>query len=187
MTERFRSGDALFACAADMTIVLWNAEAERLTRIPATDALGRPCWHVLRGIDGRGGVVCHQGCPAARLVHDRWPAPSRRFFVGRPNGRLPVVERSVAVEREGEDPVVLHVLATGDGESEEAPAGERVLTPRQRQVLELLAEGVPAKLLARRLGITEVTARNHIHAILHELRCHSQLEAVAAARRRGLL
>lgn len=187
MTARFRSGDALFACAADMTIVLWNAEAERLTGIPAADALGRPCWHVLRGIDGRGGVVCHRGCPAARLVHDGWPTPSRRFFVGQPDGRRPVVERTVAVDRDGEDPVVLHVLAGGDGASPESAAGESALTPRQRQVLELLAEGLPAKLIARRLGITEVTVRNHIHAILHELRCHSQLEAVAAARRRGLL
>ena len=39
MAERFRSGDALFASALDMTVVLWNAEAERLTGIPADEAL----------------------------------------------------------------------------------------------------------------------------------------------------
>jgi DNA-binding NarL/FixJ family response regulator len=54
-------------------------------------------------------------------------------------------------------------------------------------VLELLVEGLPAKVIARRLGIAEVTVRNHIQAILRELRCHSQLEAVAEARRRGLV
>jgi len=61
------------------------------------------------------------------------------------------------------------------------------LTKRQREVLQLLAEGEPAKVVAARLGIREVTARNHIRAILIELGCHSQLAAVAEARRRGLL
>jgi DNA-binding NarL/FixJ family response regulator len=41
--------------------------------------------------------------------------------------------------------------------------------------------------IAQRLGIAQVTVRNHIQAILTELRCHSQLEAVAEARRRHLL
>jgi DNA-binding NarL/FixJ family response regulator len=54
-------------------------------------------------------------------------------------------------------------------------------------VLELLAQGLPAKLIAGRLGIAEVTTRNHIQAVLGALRCHSQLEAVAEARRRGLV
>jgi DNA-binding NarL/FixJ family response regulator len=54
-------------------------------------------------------------------------------------------------------------------------------------VIELIAEGVPAKVIAARLGIAEVTARNHIRAILLELGCHSQLEALAEARRRRLL
>lgn len=61
------------------------------------------------------------------------------------------------------------------------------LTPRQREVLHLLADGVAAKAIAQRLGIAEVTVRNHIRAILSELRCHSQLEAAAEARRCGVL
>lgn len=61
------------------------------------------------------------------------------------------------------------------------------LTPRQGEVLRLLADGVPAKVIATTLGIVETTARNHIQAILAELRCHSQLEAVARARQLGLL
>jgi DNA-binding CsgD family transcriptional regulator len=32
-----------------------------------------------------------------------------------------------------------------------------------------------------------VTVRNHVAAVLHRLGCHSQLEAVATARRRGLI
>jgi DNA-binding CsgD family transcriptional regulator len=46
---------------------------------------------------------------------------------------------------------------------------------------------VPAKVIATRLGIAEGTVRNHIRAVLVELGSHSQLEALAEARRRRLL
>lgn len=63
----------------------------------------------------------------------------------------------------------------------------RPLSPRQRQVLALLADGLGSGAIARRLGLSLPTVRNHIAAVLHRLGCHSQLEAVAAARRRGLI
>jgi DNA-binding NarL/FixJ family response regulator len=72
-------------------------------------------------------------------------------------------------------------------DTEPDPGPNLYLTPRQQEVIELIAEGVPAKVIAARLGIAEVTVRNHIRAILLELGCHSQLEALAEARRRRLL
>lgn len=64
---------------------------------------------------------------------------------------------------------------------------EQALSPRQRQVLTLLADGLGPSAIARRLGLSITTVRNHIAAVLHRLGCHSQLEAVAIARRRGLI
>jgi DNA-binding NarL/FixJ family response regulator len=66
----------------------------------------------------------------------------------------------------------------------EAPARapDSALTPRQQEVLGLLADGAPAKVIAARLGLAEHTVRNHIRAILIALGSHSQLEAVAKAR-----
>ncbi len=61
------------------------------------------------------------------------------------------------------------------------------LSPRQRQVLDLLADGHGPATIARRLGLSVPTVRNHVAAVLHRLGCHSQLEAVATARRRGLI
>lgn len=61
------------------------------------------------------------------------------------------------------------------------------LAPRQREILGLLAEGRSAEDIAGRLGITEATARTHIHHILSGLGVRSQLAAVAAARRHGLV
>jgi DNA-binding NarL/FixJ family response regulator len=187
MAERFRSGDALFASALDMTIVHWNAAAEQLMGVPAAEAVGRPCWDVLRAVDESGALVCHPGCSGARLAREGWPVPCRRFLVRTEDGRKLVSAVTVAVELdEAADPVVLHVLRNGELLAENGTA-DHTLTPRQREVLGLLADGLAAKLIGRRLGIAEVTVRNHIQAILRELGCHSQLEAVAEARRRGLV
>jgi DNA-binding NarL/FixJ family response regulator len=68
-----------------------------------------------------------------------------------------------------------------------AEHAQRALTPRQRQVLVLLGEGVPARTIAVQLDLAESTVRNHIRSVLVKLGCHSQLEAVAAGRRKGLL
>ncbi|MDQ3549122.1 MAG: response regulator transcription factor [Chloroflexota bacterium] len=61
------------------------------------------------------------------------------------------------------------------------------LTERERQVLELLALGLPNKTIAIELGISEHTAKFHVGAIMSKLGAASRTEAVAVAARRGLL
>ena len=61
------------------------------------------------------------------------------------------------------------------------------LTDRERQVLELVAHGLPNKTIAIDLGISEHTAKFHVGAIMSKLGAASRTEAVAIAARRGLL
>jgi DNA-binding NarL/FixJ family response regulator len=61
------------------------------------------------------------------------------------------------------------------------------LTPRQRQVLELLAKGRSTDQIASELHLTTETVRNHIRHLLRGLGAHSRLEAVVIARRQGLI
>lgn len=61
------------------------------------------------------------------------------------------------------------------------------LTPREAEVLHLMAEGLPNKLIADRLGISPHTVKFHINAILGKLGVHSRTEAVTRAARSGLL
>ena len=67
------------------------------------------------------------------------------------------------------------------------PAPAIHLTARQLEVLALLCEGLPNKLICRRLDIAPGTAKAHISSILRELGVASRLQAVVAARRLGLL
>lgn len=68
-----------------------------------------------------------------------------------------------------------------------ATGGDVKLTPRQAQVLELLARGCSTEQMADELSVAPDTIRNHVRAILHRLGVHSRLEAVIEAHERGLV
>ena len=154
MVERsvkaFRSGDALFAFDADLTVVSWNRAAEELTGVSADDAVGRHCWEVLGGRDERGSIVCHPGCSTARLAREGWPVRCQGLLIKAREGARRVEMATVAVD-EGDRPLFLHVMVPRR-ETASPPAVPVSLTRRQRQVLALLADGVPAKVIAARLG-----------------------------------
>lgn len=61
------------------------------------------------------------------------------------------------------------------------------LTPRQHEVLRLLAEGLETQEIARRLGVADETARNHIRALLRATGAHSRLEVVLMGQRLGIV
>lgn len=61
------------------------------------------------------------------------------------------------------------------------------LSPREREVLQLLAAGGSNSAISAALGIAENTARNHVRAILAKLGVANRTDAVATAVRRGLL
>jgi PAS domain S-box-containing protein len=68
-----------------------------------------------------------------------------------------------------------------------APQPHPRLTPRQNQVLHLLAAGASTMQIADELSITRDTARNHVRRMLRALEVHSRVEALAIAHRDGLL
>jgi DNA-binding NarL/FixJ family response regulator len=61
------------------------------------------------------------------------------------------------------------------------------LTAREREVLQLLAEGLPNKIIAARLKITDHTVKFHVNAIMTKLGVQSRTEAVVRATRLGLI
>ena len=61
------------------------------------------------------------------------------------------------------------------------------LTPRELEVLGLLAEGLPNKAIARKLNISDHTVKFHVNAILSKLGAQSRTEAVVRATRLGLI
>jgi DNA-binding CsgD family transcriptional regulator len=84
--------------------------------------------------------------------------------------------------------VVLNLGETSDRESPSPAAGpSALLTPRQLDVLRLLADGRSTPEIATTLALSETTVRNHIANLLSALDVHSRLQAVVVAREGGLL
>ena len=64
---------------------------------------------------------------------------------------------------------------------------DEALTAREREVLELLSRGLPNKLIARRLQISEHTVKFHVSSIYAKLGASSRTDAVSRGVRRGLI
>jgi DNA-binding CsgD family transcriptional regulator len=99
--------------------------------------------------------------------------------------RARVETSSVAIKVGGS---VVGVLAMGHVKKSEGPR-ERAprLTARERQTLMLLAAGTSTRQMAELMGIAPNTVRNHVKSMCRRLDARSRLEAVAKARRAGVL
>lgn len=69
------------------------------------------------------------------------------------------------------------------GETDNVSPGGPSLTPRQVEVLRLLARGQPNKMIARELGLSEATVKVHLLAIFRVLQARNRTEAVVAAQK----
>jgi DNA-binding NarL/FixJ family response regulator len=73
------------------------------------------------------------------------------------------------------------------GQMPPAQSADRRLTPRQMEVLRLLAEGYSNKRIATTLGLSEKTVKTHLASIFRLLDADSRTHAIAAARHQSLL
>jgi DNA-binding CsgD family transcriptional regulator len=88
----------------------------------------------------------------------------------------------VRLARDGERADAL----VGDAPPEPAPTGFD-LTPREREVLELLTEGASNRVIAERLGISVHTAKFHVGRVIDKLDATGRTDAVAHAARTGVI
>ena len=68
-----------------------------------------------------------------------------------------------------------------------ATADGSLLTPREVEVLRMLADGLPNKSIAKRLGVSAHTIKFHVGSIMTKLHASSRTEAVTDGIRRGLI
>ncbi len=100
-------------------------------------------------------------------------------------GQLVAAARAVVEGLIALDPALAGALLPS-GQGPHAPLVEE-LTAREREVLQLLAEGLSNKAIAGRLGISEHTVKFHVNAIMGKLSAQSRTDAVVRATRLGLL
>lgn len=197
-----RTADAMVAIDADMRIIGWNDSATKLLGYSATEALGKPCHEILQWRNRCGDTVCDGSCPSAKAgapddiietceVLGR-SATNRTLWLSastivlppelQSQCRLVHLVREIALPPELER-VIVERLQGWSPDTRRSDGRLDVLTPREREVLNLLADGLDGPGIAERLFLSPATVRNHIQHILAKLEVHSRVEAVALALR----
>ena len=148
------------------------------------------------GDDGCEGVrrlhLAHGDVPLVVASGELDPRVIRAAFAAGAVAYLPKSEAPALLQQ-----ALRAVLAGGSWMPQQALADLRAgvppprpdasgLTPRQLDVLKSLMRGLPNKLIARELGLTEGTVKIHIAAILRALQARNRTEAVVVARGLGL-
>lgn len=208
------TSDSAFAVDSSGRIVAWNHAAETMFGLPASDAIGKACGEIIRGMD-ECGPVCSTDCTVQQAVRRHHPVGNFDLQVETASGRQWCnVSVLIADEASSTMPYSIHIVrqidvrkrlellvrdfvVTGTGmppeqattliSSAHATARETELSDRERDVLKLLARGATTTTVAEQLHISRTTVNNHIQHILRKLDVHTRLEAIRRAEHAGLI
>ena len=189
----FNTGEPAYAVDRHGTIVAWNPAASRTFGYSAEESVGGKCWELLQGRDAYDNEYCGESCPLRRMALARRSVNRCRLHFRTALGeRRAYTVTTLALFHDGEATLVHLCRGLDPAEQGRAPAtpgaettDHGVLTPRERSVLRLLADGHTTREIATLLSISVSTVRSHVEHILRKLNAHSRLEAVAIARRLG--
>jgi DNA-binding NarL/FixJ family response regulator len=152
---------------------------------PAPDGMARAL-ETLRGLPEAAAVVLLVSDPASV-----WTPQTRRSGVRavlREDATVEELATAIGAAKAGL--VVLHPDALhGSAAARAAERRDRTptLTPRELEILEMLAEGISNRTIAARLGISSQTVKFHVASILAKLGAASRTEAVTFGVRQGLI
>jgi PAS domain S-box-containing protein len=203
-----RTPDPAFALTALGEVRAWNRAMEELTGISATDASGQPFASLVTPHGPLGRAVDMDYCE--RAVRDGG-AQSFDMQLRTPDGRQLWLNVSVLVlePTRASPALVVHlahditasrlrratyeqlvqaardVVRLADDEPHLVPASP--LTEQEQRILRAFAEGLAPAQVARSLGISTQTLRNHLHHVNQKLGTHNRLEAVTHAQRRHFI
>ncbi len=118
----------------------------------------------------------------------RTVAEGAKGYLSKEAARQEICDAIVTIARGGTAlaPEVQASLAQGIRERELA-GGRPELTPREREVLHLIAEGMSAPEIGKRIHLSPTTVKTHLHTRYEKLGVRDRAAAVAEAMRRGLL
>jgi DNA-binding NarL/FixJ family response regulator len=144
------------------------------------------------------------GIEATRAIHEARPETAVLILTSfsdrkRITGALEAGAVGYLLKDASADEVVRGIRAAAEGGSPLDPRAARLLlearaepdpldgvSPREREVLGLLLEGMPNKLIARQLGISEKTVKSHLTSVFRTIGVTDRVQAVLWAERRGL-
>lgn len=211
------TADGALITDKEQTVIYWNPAAANMLGFSLADVKGRPCYEVLRGCHDEDRAVCRKHCRVRAAAMAGEPVTDYDLCVHTRSGGEQWVNMSTLVfttEGTGNGGVLVHLFRDATKAAQNKGFVQRVLdaadhlhrkdpmpvpspmpdplasvplTPREREVLALLARGLDTGEMADALSISPPTVRNHIRNILGKFGVHSRLEAVLHALQHGLV
>jgi PAS domain S-box-containing protein len=206
-----RTADAAFSVTDQGEICSWNAAAEKLFGYPRAEALHKTCYDLLQGRGTLGTRVCGEACSIRDCAEKHLDIPNFDLEVKTRSGRRIWVSLSTLVYENSRNcrRLIVHLThdITARRRNEELlrkvtalsrqlvaipdiigqPAPTSPLSDQEKEILHMFSVGKNSTEIARKLGITVQTLRNHLHHINQKLHTHNRLEAVTHAIQRKLV
>jgi DNA-binding NarL/FixJ family response regulator len=145
---------------------------------------------VFAGRDRFRNLFCLERCAVREMAARNEAVNPFDLCLKTASGTMLEVSMSVVSMREAgcRRPAILHLIGpSGRPAGMTSGNGRNGLTSREHEVLALLAAGRSCHDMARAMGISLVTVRNHLRRIFPKLQVHSQAEAVSFAYRNRLI
>jgi PAS domain S-box-containing protein len=186
------SPDAILAIDERRRIVFWNKAAQSMLGFTSDEVTGRACSTVLAGADHFGNRYCSDTCPVISIVQRGEELHPFQLRIRAKDGQqVPVDVSAIKFILSPSRRIVLAytIRRAQIGQPDHTPRQQEpvkdarvaALTARELEILGLLAAGEDSADISVRLGISRVTARNHIQHLFQKLEVHSKAEAVAFA------
>lgn len=210
------SADGAFAVDRKHRIISWSASAQRLLGYDADEVLGKPCYEMVAGRDGRNLSFCRKNCPVLENAKRGRATPDYDVQVSAKDGEVTWLNMSILLcsSDHGNSDVALHIFrdvtsrrrlekraetaiaamrqllneedASGGVPQDPAPTPRPQLTKREQEVLRLLACALTTKEIAESMGVSAITARNHVTNLLAKMGARNRLQAVIYASQQNL-
>ena len=205
------TSDAAFSVTDLGEICSWNKAAEKLFGYSRSEAMHKSCYNLLQGRGTLGTRVCGESCSIRDCAEKHVDIPNFDLEVKMRSGRRIWVNVSTLVydnSRNGHR-LIVHFMhdITERRKNEELlrrmtalsrqlvtipdvigrPAPISPLSDQEKEILHMFSVGKNSTEIARKLGITLQTLRNHLHHINQKLHTHNRLEAVTHAMQRKLI
>jgi PAS domain S-box-containing protein len=205
------ASDAVFVVRETGEICFWNQAAQELFGYPEDKVMGESCSSLLHGVGTLGTQVCHERCVELQCTPHPKPMPNFDLNVTTGSGERRWVNISTIpyVNRRTQKTLIVHLARDINDQKkreevfrkmlaishevaglETSMNGTAPVTPlssHELEILRMFAAGNDAPRIAKALGISPQTLRNHLHHVNKKLRTHNRLEAVTHALQRRLI
>jgi PAS domain S-box-containing protein len=205
------ASDGVFVVRESGEICYWNRAAQDLFGYSDEEVAGKTCSELLHGVGALGTQVCLEHCvelqctlkPKSMPNFDlnvttrdgerKWVNISTVPFLNRRTQKTLVVHlaRDISLQKSREEAFRKMIAVSREVSAmEDSANGAAPITPlssHELEILRMFAAGKDAPRIAKALGISPQTLRNHLHHINKKLRTHNRLEAVTHAVQRHLI